>query len=96
MNSRRQQVQQSGLGLSAETSARWLVRRSWESRVRRSLLLLPISSLIASVAARDAARFTAEFKMPEVSQVSTVPRGLSGKMQLKHEVSPGTTFIVAA
>jgi hypothetical protein len=55
-----------------------------------------VSSLIASVAASEAAKFTAEFKMPEVSQVSTNPVGLCGKMQLRQAVSPGITFIVAA
>ena len=48
----------------------------------------------ASVAATDATRFTAEFKIPEVSQVSTIPRGESGKMHARQAVCPGTTFNV--
>ena len=35
----------------------------------------PTSILIASVAEIDAARFTAEFRIPAVSQVSKAPRG---------------------
>src|SRR5438045_4597286 len=96
MNSRLPQTRHAGRGLFAETSARSLLQRSYESRVRRNVLLAPTRSLIASVAAIDATRFTAEFKMPEVSQVSTLPRGPSGKMQLRHAVSPGMTFMVVA
>ena len=49
---------------------------------------------IASVAAIDATRLTAVFKTPEVSQVSTIPRGVSGKRQARHAVFPGDTFNV--
>ena len=53
-------------------------------------------NLVASVAAIDATRFTAEFRIPEVSQVSTIPRGESGKMQARQAVSPGRMFNVTA
>src|SRR5215469_7558131 len=95
-NSLLPQVRQSARDLLAETSARWLDQRSCDSMVRRKFLVSPTRSLIASDAATEAARLTAEFRMPEVSQVSTVPRGLSGKMQLRHAVSPGRMFIVVA
>jgi len=48
------------------------------------------------VAAIEATRLTAEFRMPAVSQVSTMPRGESGKMQARQAVCPGTTFKVTA
>ena len=64
--------------------------------MRRSLSRAPTMSFIASVAAIDATRFTAEFRMPEVSQVSTIPFGESGKMQARQAVSPGSTFMVTA
>jgi hypothetical protein len=54
----------------------------------------PTSIFIASLAATDATTFTAVFKMPEVSQVSTIPRGESGKMQARHAVFPGKIFSV--
>ena len=53
-------------------------------------------SFIASVAAIDATRFTAEFRMPEVSQVSTIPLGESGKIQARQAVSSGSTVMVTA
>ena len=55
-----------------------------------------ITNFNISVAATDATRLTAEFRMPEVSQVSTMPRGESGKMQARHAVWPGRTFSVTA
>jgi hypothetical protein len=50
--------------------------------------------LTASVAATAAIRLTAEFKMPDVSHVSTNPVGESGKMHAIQAVSPGITFNV--
>jgi hypothetical protein len=64
--------------------------------VRRIFERAPTRNFSASVAAIEATRFTAEFKMPAVSQVSTVPRGDSGKMQARHAVSPGRMFMVTA
>src|SRR5579872_1673514 len=85
-------------GLAAEISAGKLVQRSNESRVRRTMGACGpwTRTLSASVAAIEATRFTAEFRMPEVSQVSTIPRGESGKMQARHAVCRGTTFNVTA
>src|ERR1035441_10498729 len=90
MKSRSPQARQPGRGLAAEISACSFVHTSNESRVRRSsgALAPPTRSLSASVAAIDATRFTAELRMPEVSQVSTMPRGESGKMQARQAVAP--------
>src|SRR5579863_712424 len=98
MKLRSAQARQPGRGLPALISACSLVQTSNESRVLRRCgdFDPPTSSFSVSVAAIDATRLTAEFRMPEVSQVSTIPRGESGKMQARQAVSPGSTFKVAA
>src|SRR5579872_5592266 len=98
MKSRSPQARHEVRGLAAEISACSFVQRSKERRVRRRVGASESWTRIlsASVAAIDATRFTAEFRMPEVSQVSTMPRGESGKMQAIHAVCPGTTFNVTA
>src|SRR5580704_474553 len=92
------QARHPGRGFAAEISACSLVQTSNESKVRRSWAGFgpPTSNFSVSVAAIDATRFTVEFRIPEVSQVSTMPRGESGKMQARQEVSPGTIFKVTA
>src|SRR5215472_11194396 len=92
------QARQPGRGDAAEISAESLVQRSKERSVRRMLgeSEPATRNLRASVAATDATRLTAEFKMPEVSQVSTMPRGESGKMQERQAVRFGMTFNVTA
>src|ERR1700722_6033455 len=98
MKSRWPQARQPDLGLAAEISACSLVQRSKDSRERRKVGAEgpATSSFSASVAAIDATRFTAEFRMPEDSQVSTIPRGESGKMQVRQAVWPGRIFRVTA
>ena len=68
---------------------------SSESMLRRSLSRAPTRNFNVSVTVIDAKAFTAEFRMPDVSQVSTTPRGESGKMQARHAVSCGSTFMVS-
>src|ERR1035437_345798 len=98
MKSRSPQARQPGRGLAAEISACPLFQTSNESNVRRSCgeLEPPIRNLSASVAAMDATRLTAELRMPEVSQVSTMPRGESGKMHARQAVCFGTMLRVTA
>src|ERR1700722_2633701 len=98
MKSRSPQTRHPVRGFAAEISARSFDQRSKESRVLRRLgeLWPPTNNFSASVAAIDATRLTAEFRIPEVSQVSTMPRGESGKMQPRHAVSAGSTFSVTA
>src|SRR5258708_3434890 len=98
MKSRSSQARQPGRGLAAEISACSLDQTSNETKLRRSWGEPgPLTkNLSASVAATDATRFTAELRIPEVSQVSTMPRGESGKMQARQAVWPGTMFRVTA
>src|SRR5277367_5436015 len=90
------QTSQSALGRADETEDHSLVQRSQERSVCRSRSHAPVRNLIASVTAIEAARLTAEFRMPAVSQVSTVPVGGSGKIQARQAVSSGRIFIVTA
>src|SRR5262249_32425352 len=83
-------------GRSVATSARSLLHTSQESSVRRIFDRSPTRNLRASVAEIEATKFTAEFRIPAVSHVSTVPRGGSEKIQARQAVSPGKTFNVAA
>src|SRR6478672_13011768 len=96
MNSRFSQVWQPGRGREAAISACSLLHTSNESKVRRNLSLAPTRNLIASVDWIDPIRFTALLRIPAVSQVSIVPSGGAGKIQARHAVSPGITFIVTA
>src|SRR5882762_5944103 len=90
------QARQPARALSAAISAWSFVHTSYDHNVlRRSPAAAPpTSSFTVSVAAIDATRLTAEFNIPEVSQVSTIPRGLSGNIHARHAVLPGTTFNV--
>src|SRR5579864_2402498 len=98
MKSRSPHARQPDHGLAAEISACSLLQTSKLSNVRRNCgALTPATkNLSASVAAIDATRFTAELRIPEVSHVSTMPRGESGKRQARQAVCPGTMFIVTA
>src|SRR6266550_1345361 len=101
MKFRAPQARHPGSGRAAETSARSLVQTSQESRLRRIFDSAPTDraptrNFKVSVATIDATKLTAEFRMPAVSQVATVPRGGSGKTQARQAVSPGRTFNVAA
>src|SRR5579862_9703595 len=98
MKSRSAHARQPGRGLAAEISACSLLQTSNESKVRRRSGEVgpPTRNLIASVAATDATKFTAELRIPDVSQVSTMPRGESGKIQARQAVCPGMTFKVTA
>ncbi len=58
--------------------------------------LVPDQDFQSLLAAIEAPRLTAEFRMPTVSQVSTIPFGGSGKMQVRQAVFPGRIFKVAA
>src|SRR5579863_4012502 len=98
MKSRTPQARQAGRGCAAEISACSFVHKSKERSVRRKVgAVAPATkNFSASVAAMEATRFTAEFRMPEVSQVSTMPLGESGKIQARQAVWPGRTFSVTA
>src|ERR1700721_1217251 len=82
MKSRLPQARQPARGFEAEISACSLVQTSKESKVRRSgeAPLAPSKIWSASDAAKHAPKFIAELRIPEVSQVSTIPRAESGKM----------------
>src|SRR6185437_11658319 len=94
--SRASQAGQPARGAAAETSDHSLFQRSKESRVRRIASFEPVRNLMASVTAMEAARFTAVFRIPAVSHVSTAPLGGSGKRQARQAVSPGKMFRVTA
>src|SRR5258708_417281 len=93
--SRSEQVRQPSLGVLAMISDRSLDHRSKETKVLRTRSRSPTRNFKASVASIEATRFTAEFKIPAVSQVSTVPAGGSAKRQVRQAVSPGITLSVA-
>src|ERR1700733_7007279 len=96
MKSRLPHALHPALGFAAEISACSLLHTSNDHNVLRSCSSTapPTSSFIASVAAIEATTFTAVFSIPEVSQVSTMPRGVSGKMHARQDVLPGNTFNV--
>src|ERR1700728_937676 len=98
MRSHEPQERQPGRGWVAEISACSFVQTSKERRVRLSCGAVGPASrnLSVSVAAMEATRFTAELRMPEVSQVSTMPRGESGDKQARHAGWAGRTFKVTA
>src|SRR5208283_3432714 len=89
-------ARQPARGFPAAISATSFVHTSSDHKVFRNFpsAASPTNNFKASVAATDATAFTAEFNIPEVSQVSTIPRGVSGKMQARHAVFPGNTFKV--
>src|SRR5579863_7409649 len=98
MKSRSPQARHPARGRAAEISACSLFQTSNESNERLSFgdSEPPTRNFSASVAAIEATRFTAELRMPDVSQVSTTPRGESGKRQDRQAVCPGITFNVTA
>src|SRR5260370_36664880 len=83
-----EQARHPARGRIAANSARSFVHTSHESSDLRIFEPAPTRNFSASGAAIDDTRFTAEFKIPAVSQVSAVPRGDSGKTQARHGVYP--------
>ena len=83
-------------GFPATISACSFVQTSQDHNVCRnfSSAAPPTNNFTASVAATDATTFTAEFNIPEVSQVSTIPRGYQEKCKPGTPFVPGITFSV--